>query len=169
MEGRRPWNTGVEWSETVKEKLRASWRADAPRREKFIAQRGGNGKISPAEALVRKILSENFLWNHAVATGESRSSGYPTCYKLDFANPRRMLAIEVDGFSHNSAARKCQDQKKEDWLQVRGWSVLRVSNQQVLAMCGISKLTELPTTLPTERSFITALRSKMRPPDASRH
>jgi len=156
--GKEPWNKGKAWSAEVKEKLRASWTGDGSRKENFKKIRGGNGSVSATEALVRKILTRRFLWNFAIATGSPRGEGYPTCYKLDFADPEKKLVVEVDGASHNSIERKDADAKKTAWLSERGWKVLRVSNAQVLSMCGISKLTELPTSLPTERSFITALK-----------
>ena len=57
---------------------------------------------------------------------------YPPAYKVDIGSIPLKIAIEVDGFSHCSLARKELDKKKEKFLGGLGWTVLRFSNKEVL-------------------------------------
>src|SRR5579859_913385 len=67
----------------------------------------------------------------AIATKMPKNSGYPSCYKIDIAEPTLKIGIEVDGASHGLILRKKQDRKKERLLGGLGWIVLRFSNRQV--------------------------------------
>jgi len=69
---------------------------------------------------------------YAISLGP-RTEGYPTCYKVDIGNPTLMLAIEVDGNSHQMVSRHEEDQRREAKLADLGWQVLRFSNQTILA------------------------------------
>ena len=80
--------------------------------------------------------------------------GVPTHYKLDIADAANRVAIEVDGPSHSTLARKEQDARKDAFLAGSGWTVLRFSNQQVMerleecvqtVMSTISKLKDMNT------------------------
>jgi hypothetical protein len=91
---------------------------------------GGNGRgMSPAEQCLS--LASGLL-PYVVSTHMGRNNGYPTNYKLDLANPKHMLAIEIDGASHGLLKRQAQDRKKEDFLRTLGWMVLRFTNKQAL-------------------------------------
>lgn len=62
----------------------------------------------------------------------------PNHYKIDIASRKNMIAIEVDGFSHNSNKIKECDERKTVLLNLKGWKVLRLSNSQIekeLANC----------------------------------
>jgi very-short-patch-repair endonuclease len=59
-------------------------------------------------------------------------SGYPTHYKVDVAFPKKKLAVELDGASHNTIARQEQDAKKTNFLASLGWTVLRYANKRVI-------------------------------------
>ena len=93
--------------------------------------RGGNGR---GPSVPQVMLAEALGWKmeFVVPTNEPRGSGYPSHYKIDIANPVAKIAIEVDGNSHASAARRAQDEKKDGFLVSRGWSVLRFSNREVM-------------------------------------
>jgi very-short-patch-repair endonuclease len=93
--------------------------------------------MTPAEELLARVISNEFQHNYVIPTHQKRGSGYPTHYKADFANPTKMIVVEVDGNSHNSLIRQAQDKKKEAFLKGLGWTVLRVSNKTVFAMFGI--------------------------------
>jgi len=109
--------------------------------------RGGNGSgMTAVERLVSSCLPMGWEWNYPVALG-ARRDGFPTCYKLDFANPTCLKGLEVDGNSHNMSARKLQDRKKEQRLAELGWSVLRITNREVQSLYSTSKLKEHLTTL----------------------
>lgn len=81
-----------------------------------------------------------------VPTRMPRGSGYPTCYKIDVANPELKVAVEVDGGSHTSTTRREQDAKKDAFLRGLGWIVLRVTNRQALE--------DLPSTILRLRAAI---------------
>lgn len=117
--------------------------------------RGGNGHIAPMELRLLTAL-DGWVGSYSVATKKGRGSGYPTCYKIDIANPSLMIAIEVDGASHGTLARKEQDKKKQMFLEERGWIVLRFTNKQVaenlegcvqVVQSTILKSKEITTTL----------------------
>lgn len=109
--------------------------------------RGGNGAgMTPAEACVREALGTDWVWNYPVALGPRRP-GYPTNYKLDFANLKLKIGLEVDGGTHNSRQGKERDAKKTRALSALGWKVFRVSNATVMSASTTSKLKALLTTL----------------------
>jgi hypothetical protein len=93
-------------------------------------QRGGNGKVSA----IQQKLADALGWEteHVVTVGMGRGNGYPTHYKIDIAEPSEMIAIEVDGHSHNYPAARERDARKDAKLKELGWQVLRFTNRQVL-------------------------------------
>lgn len=93
---------------------------------------GGNGRPMPIpQARLLAALGKEWLAEYPVATGH-KGNGFPTCYKIDIANPAMKIAIEVDGFSHASWKAVERDRKKDQLLTSFGWIVLRFTNQQVL-------------------------------------
>lgn len=95
---------------------------------------GGNGT---GLTLPQLMLAKRLGWEteYVVRTKMPRGTGYPTCYKLDIAEPILMIAIEVDGQSHRSKERIAQDAKKDEFLEHLGWKVIRVRNEAVLGDC----------------------------------
>ena len=95
--------------------------------------RKGNGTGATKAQL---LLASSLGWEmeFVVKTGHSQrdGSGYPTCYKIDIANEKLKMAIEVDGNSHHSLERQKQDEKKTEFLIGLGWKVLRFKNKQVM-------------------------------------
>jgi len=91
---------------------------------------GGNGRPL---SVPHSMLAARLGWptEYAVSLGK-RLPNYPTCYKLDIANPAYKIGIEVDGYSHKTTSIKAKDAKKEDRLSQLGWTVLRFSNQSIL-------------------------------------
>lgn len=96
----------------------------------FLA-RGGNGKTTRQQEAVAKAL--DLPMEYVIATGpvKDRFKSLPNCYKVDVADPARMLAIEIDGRTHNTKKWKFLDHRKTEVLNALGWSVLRFSNQRV--------------------------------------
>lgn len=91
--------------------------------------RGGNGTgMTFQQKLMKDVLLENWIDEYAISLGK-RQKGYPTNYKVDLANLKLKIAIEVDGNSHYS--RKEQDKKKDEKLNSLGWKVLRFTNNQI--------------------------------------
>jgi hypothetical protein len=142
MTGRTPWNNGRPWPKQFK--MNASkW---AITNGHTFKERGGNGRgPSKAEFLVQTCLPRTFIYSYPVALG-ARRRGYPTNYKIDFGDPKKKLAIEVDGVSHKRAVRKAQDKKKETKLRSLGWKVCRISNAEVFRLSTISKLKTVLTS-----------------------
>jgi hypothetical protein len=79
-------------------------------------------------------LGEEWEPEMAIPTGMPRESGYPTCYKIDLANPQKKIGLEFDGKSHCATERKAQDAKKDALLASLGWLVYRISNERALSL-----------------------------------
>jgi hypothetical protein len=100
--------------------------------------RGGNGTgPTKTELLLSQTLAAK--WNFIVHTSKKRDSGYPNHYKIDVAIPEHKIAFEIDGFSHSALSRQKQDKKKTKFLRSLGWTVHRLTNQQVLTLCAPTK------------------------------
>lgn len=120
--------------------------------------RGGNGKPLPVpQRTLWLALGAEWLTEFVVPTRIPMGNGYPTCYKIDIAHPMLRLGIEVDGNSHKPIKRQQQDQKKEEVLHGKGWTILRFSNQAVMerleecvqtVLCTTSKLKGCTPTSP---------------------
>ena len=53
-------------------------------------------------------------------------------YILDFAIPALSVAIEVDGETHATGDGPARDARRDEWMRVQGWRVLRFTNPEVL-------------------------------------
>lgn len=116
--------------------------------------RGGNGRGLTS---TQKMLADALNWPTEVAVKTAphlppgrrrayqKTQGYPTCYKVDIANPSLKIAVEVDGASHNGR-RAAMDQKKTECLRGLGWKVLHLSNKQIEADLAGSVRTVLSIT-----------------------
>ena len=51
---------------------------------------------------------------------------------IDIAHTERMIAIEVNGASHNSAAVKARDRRRREFLESQGWTVIAIPNREIL-------------------------------------
>lgn len=107
--------------------------------------RGGNGR-GPTEP--ERAMADALGWpmQVVVKTGKPRGSGFPQHYKLDVASEELMIAVEIDGPSHGTRARKAQDAKKDALLSSLGWQVFRFSNQEVMADTAACARTVMSTT-----------------------
>ena len=54
-------------------------------------------------------------------------------YVLDFYCASARLAIEVDGFSHETGDRPRRDEVRTQWLESQGIQILRIAAKEVLA------------------------------------
>ncbi len=122
---------------------------------------GGNSRNVPwPQMLLYSILKGRCgpqLWSleYVESNGKgARAAGLPQHYKIDIACPERMIAIEVDGLSHGSLARRAQDERKTSVLRSRGWEVLRFSNYEVL---------EAPNMVADHVMAVWSSRSKSQP------
>ena len=116
--------------------------------------RGGHGSgPTIAESLAFQVLApQGFVLQHVVRTGWGR--GNATHYTIDVAHPVLKIAIELDGSSHQSLARKQSDARKDEFLRGQGWKVFRFSNEIALSSLAtitstISKLTGFTPISPT--------------------
>ena len=93
--------------------------------------RGGNGRgMTVPQSMMKEVLGDGWTDEFALSLGQ-KTEGYPTNYKLDLAHPGLKIAIEVDGLSHGS--RRELDAKKDAKVAEFGWTVLRFTNQEIVA------------------------------------
>jgi very-short-patch-repair endonuclease len=99
--------------------------------------RAPNKTLSRARELRREMsLPEVVLWQ---PLRKGRLAGlrfrrqYPIGpYILDFYCPSARLAVEVDGFAHDTALRVRHDESRQAWLTQRRVTVLRIPASDVL-------------------------------------
>lgn len=95
--------------------------------------KGGNGReMTPIIKLADKLFSHcGFVREYAVKTKPVKHlfERIPDAYKIDFGNPERMIAIEMDGVCHKSAKQKRLDQKKNKVLKALRWRVVRLNHE----------------------------------------
>jgi very-short-patch-repair endonuclease len=87
---------------------------------------------------LRRALSppEARLWNRL----RERAPGLPTFrrqhpigpYVLDFYCAKARLAIEIDGMSHDIGDQPLRDIRRNEWLQARGVTVMRIAADDVM-------------------------------------
>lgn len=97
---------------------------------------GGNGRGATIQQLTLynelTKVDDSFQMELIEKTGDLRFQfNSPRHYKIDIASRVHMLAIEVDGSSHNSLKVKECDKRKTELLSLKGWRVLRLSNYQI--------------------------------------
>ena len=79
-------------------------------------------------------LPEKLLWVRLKGSGGHFRKQHPVGqYVLDFYCASAKLAIEVDGFAHETGSRPQRDDVRTDWLNSKGIDVLRISAKDVLA------------------------------------
>jgi very-short-patch-repair endonuclease len=113
----------------------------SPLRGEVGAQRRVRGTKSPAPAVARartlRQLStdaEHVAWNmlrNRQIDGKKFVRQYPVGpYIVDFACRDAMLVVELDGSQHADSA---SDERRTEYLNARGYSVLRFWNNDVLS------------------------------------
>lgn len=116
----------------------------------FSGRRGGNGYLTTPQIKLLSALgwnqnnNKNFgttkvfgtYWKPeaVICTGHSGKDGegFPSNYKVDIGSMDKNLAIEVDGRGHISKSVTEKDLKKEQKLTELGWTVLRVTNEDIM-------------------------------------
>jgi very-short-patch-repair endonuclease len=79
-------------------------------------------------------LPEKLLWVRLKGTGGHFRKQHPVGdYVLDFYCASANLAVEVDGFAHDTGNRPQRDETRTAWLNANGIEVLRVPAKDVLA------------------------------------
>jgi very-short-patch-repair endonuclease len=76
---------------------------------------------------------------------------------VDLALPGQKIAVEVDGLSHNTYAVRERDSRKDSLLAEAGWSVLRITNSEILSDLGgaVSKVHEFCASVPQAQEAAT--------------
>jgi hypothetical protein len=97
----------------------------------FFPVRGGNGRglTRPQKLLLSLIGGEP---EHPIKT-KRRKDGWPHCYKVDLGFPNQKVAVEIDGPTHSAKEQKVKDRLKETRLVELGWTVLRLTNSEILS------------------------------------
>ena len=97
--------------------------------------RGGNGRgVTNPQQNMLDLLGDGWEPELSVSTGVHprwHDTELSSHYKIDIANKDYLIAIEIDGGSHNSPKRREQDAKKEKFLRSKGWTVYRFTNREV--------------------------------------
>ncbi len=81
-------------------------------------------------------------------------------YITDFACLDAKLIVELDGPPHDKAAQQAHDQRRDAWLRVHGWRVLRVPNEIVFGGGNMvleaikSALPRVPSSDPTSSGHL---------------
>ena len=88
-----------------------------------------------ARRLRRELsLPERLLWVRLKGSEAHFRKQHPIGpYVLDFYCPRVKLAIEVDGFAHDTGDRPGRDEARTAWLAAEGIEMLRIPASEVLA------------------------------------
>lgn len=97
--------------------------------------RGGNGQLSRPQLRLLKRLGEGWVGEHVVPVPGFQALALPKNLKIDVAHPEQMIAIELDGPSHQSPQRRRQDSQKSIYLARNGWLVVRITNQRADELC----------------------------------
>jgi len=89
--------------------------------------------FTPAELRLYATLSEKKLWEylraHRCGGHKFRRQHQISRTIVDFVCLRKKLIVEVDGAVHDK--QKEYDQRQDTWLESRGYTVLRFSNDDV--------------------------------------
>ena len=95
-----------------------------PRARQFAREM--RGSLTDAETIVwsrlqaRRLGGWRFRRQHPVGP-----------FIADFACTRAKLIVEIDGATHSSEQERAYDAERTQYLEARGWSVLRVRNSDV--------------------------------------
>lgn len=77
------------------------------------------------------LVPLGYVIEYAIPTkGHSTKHKPPDNYKVDFANVEEMVAVEIDGPSHNKFKQKALDTKKNEVLEALGWKVIRIKSRK---------------------------------------
>ena len=88
---------------------------------------GGNGRPMPKpQQMLLEALGPDWVSEKRFPWGRSAIPAY----LADMAHEECKLVVEVDGENHSSV--RARDERKDRFLEERGWLVLRVSNDEVL-------------------------------------
>lgn len=138
-------------SQTVRDRVSRALKA----RGHAPARRGGNGDLTEPQRRLLQCLGPEWIAELAVPVQLYKAQALPKHVKIDIASPQRRIAIELDGSSHRSPARRLQDARKTLFLAQNGWSVLRITNARANELC--STCTSPATLLTSLMAFSSTI------------
>ena len=118
--------------------------------------RGGNGQLTKPQRELLNRLGKGWIAEYAVLIPDYQLHSLPKNFKIDIAHPNRMIAIELDGHSHQSPHRRQQDSRKTVYLAQKGWSVFRITNQRADELSSTCMSPDILLTSLMELLFTTA-------------
>jgi very-short-patch-repair endonuclease len=96
--------------------------------------------LSRARVLRRKLTdAETMLWSrvrkdvHGIRFRRQHPIGP---FIADFACVRARLVVEVDGATHSTDAERDYDARRDRYMRLRGWCVLRIRNGDIYDALG---------------------------------
>ena len=94
----------------------------------------GNVKLAQ-ELRIKQTDAESVLWsrlrNSRLNNIKFRRQ-YPLgIYIVDFFSSEHRLIVEVDGGQHNEPTEISKDKRRAEWLEARGYRILRIWNNDV--------------------------------------
>ena len=124
--------TAESWAQYSK-KLKRKW-ADPKFKQRRQALGFSRGRPTKPQKMLGRALPAGWSMEHSI---NLKRTEHPRTYSVDWGNPSTKVAIEVDGPSHQcNAAQIACDRRKERVLKRLGWTVLRVTNDEVHKMFG---------------------------------
>jgi hypothetical protein len=114
------------WMPGIKEKM-----IESSRGRVYFTTRGGNGQITGPQIVLHDATGLSMEYPVLTSPVKHIYPDAPYSYKVDLADIRTKLAIEVDGESHSNPHQKSLDAKKTEILNSLGWTVLRFTNDEV--------------------------------------
>lgn len=103
----------------IREKISNSLRG-----REFVS-RGGNGEFTPQQLILHDLLG--WPMEVPIPTGNPKWRSA----RVDLAHPTLKIAVECDGYSHNTSKQKNRDKKKAWMLQQMGWLLVRFWNSRI--------------------------------------
>ena len=80
--------------------------------------------------------AESVLWNFLRASKlgvRYRHQHIIGEYIADFACVTNKLIIEIDGLYHSLPEQKISDEERTEWLESKGWKVIRFTNEEIFS------------------------------------
>ena len=124
--------------------------------------RGGNGQMTEHQKRLMDRLGAGWVAECSIPVANYKAQSLPKNLKIDVANPHLLIAIELDGHSHQSPTRRLQDSRKTVFLAQNGWFVFRITNQRADELSSTCKSPDTLLTSLMAFSLTTAISSPPR-------
>lgn len=124
---------GLEKTNTIKASIKNTLQKgikDGRVKKSFLTIGNGRGMSTLEKYVYFKYLDGDWKFNYAIGIKPS-VVGYPRNYKIDFYNEKLKIGIEIDGKIHQYIERKLADTKKIDFLNNRGYKIIRITEHDI--------------------------------------